>query len=57
MDAVVETFSKLLARRHLDHGEVQCPRADSQQTIAAMRDHATDFNERYGNQIARLPFR
>ena len=49
------TFERMLDRAGLPHDDVQCPRADDAQAIAAMRDYAIGFNQEAGNAIVRLP--
>jgi hypothetical protein len=54
MDTVTEAFSHLLARLNLRHGEVQCPRGDTERSISTMRDYAISFNRLNGNEIAKV---
>jgi hypothetical protein len=54
MTTVSDAFSRLLAGLKLQHGEIQCPRSDSEEPSLLMRDHAIDFNRMNGNEIAKV---
>jgi hypothetical protein len=54
MTAVADAFSRLLDRDRLRHGEIQCPRSDSEMLALTMRNHAIDFNRMNGNEIAKV---
>jgi hypothetical protein len=48
-------FGAMLDREGLPHDDVQCPRADDANSIAAMQQYAIRLNQRNGNAIVRLP--
>ena len=54
MSTVEEAFARLLARSGLRHGEIQCPRSESEKSALTMRDHAIAFNRTNGNEIAKV---
>jgi hypothetical protein len=49
-------FERMLAESGIRHDEVQCPRADSEGNIAAMRQYAINFNQEYGNAVILVRF-
>lgn len=48
-------FAAVLDARGLPHDNVQCPRADDERVIVAMRQYAVQVNHRNGNAIVALP--
>jgi len=47
-------FDDMLARRHLRHDSVQCPRADDEDAAFAMRQHSAEVNRSWGRQVIDL---
>jgi hypothetical protein len=54
MTAVADAFARLLTRSGLRHGEIQCPRSDSEESALIMRDYTIDYNRMNGNEIAKM---
>jgi hypothetical protein len=54
MTAVEEVFARLLTRSGLRHGEIQCPRSDSEESAFMMRDYTIEYNRMNGNEIAKV---
>ena len=50
-------FDVSLARRHLNHEPVQCPRADDEEGAIVMREHAAEVNRQWGRQVVDIPWR
>jgi len=49
-------FDVSLARRHLRHDAVQCPRADGEASAVVMRQHAVEVNRQWGRQVVDMPW-
>lgn len=47
-------FGKALAQTGARYDDIQCPRADSDRDIAAMRRYAITFNQENGNAVIFL---
>lgn len=50
-------FDAALARRHLTHDSVQCPRADDEASAVIMRQHALEVNREWGRQVVDTHWR
>ena len=48
-------FGSMLDKKGLPHDDVQCPRADDENSIATMRQYTIKFNQESGNAIVGLP--
>lgn len=48
-------FNDALARRHLRHDAVQCPRAGDEESAVAMWQYAVEVNREWGRQVVDLP--
>jgi len=45
------SFEQALMQAHLSHDEVQCPRADNENSILAMLQAAVAYNQKVGRKV------
>jgi hypothetical protein len=50
-------LDRILKQSGVVHDDVQCPRADGERSIAAMRKEAISFNRLTGNEIVNLDWK
>ncbi len=48
-------FASMLDQNGYPHDDVQCPRADDENSIATMRQYAIKYNQESGNAIIAMP--
>jgi hypothetical protein len=54
MSKATDTFSQKLARNHVLHQSVQCPKSADEKSAQAMREYAIRFNQLNGHEVAMV---